>query len=204
MKEKHIIIAARILSVTFTPFYLPIVGLAALFTLSYLSLTPLSYKLTVVLLTYLFTILLPSLLIRLYRHAMGWTRHELSRQERRAIPYLISIACYFLCCHLMGRLHIPSFVAAILISALIVQIVCAMVNVWWKISTHTTAIGGVAGALVAFSQLFLFNPVWWLSLVLILAGMVGSSRMILRQHSLHQVVAGFLIGIPCGYAGFLV
>jgi membrane-associated phospholipid phosphatase len=33
--------------------------------------------------------------------------------------------------------------------------------------------------------------------VLMMAGAVGSARMILRQHTLSQVVAGFLIGTAC-------
>ena len=40
MKEKNIIFTARIMSMIFTPFYLPIVGLIALFIFSYMSLLP--------------------------------------------------------------------------------------------------------------------------------------------------------------------
>ena len=83
MKEKNIILAARILSMAFTPFYLSLVGLIALFTFSYLSLMPWAYKLTVLLLVYAFTILMPSLLIHFYRHYHGWTLIELGKKERR-------------------------------------------------------------------------------------------------------------------------
>ena len=38
---------------------------------------------------------------------------------------------------------------------------------------------------------------------LILAGILGTSRMILRQHSLAQVVAGFLVGVVCAIIGIL-
>ena len=41
-----------------------------------------------------------------------------------------------------------------------------------------------------------------LCLVLMMAGAVGSARMILRQHTLSQVVAGFLIGTACAYWGW--
>jgi membrane-associated phospholipid phosphatase len=85
----------------------------------------------------------------------------------------------------------------ILVAALVIQMICALINVWWKISTHTAAIGGVAGALLAYSLIFSFNPIWWFCLIMIIAGMVGTSRMILRQHSLQQVVTGFLIGFIC-------
>lgn len=199
MKEKNIILTARVLSMVFTPFYLPLVGLMALFIFSYMSLLPWQYKLMVLGLVYIFTILLPSIFIHLYRRYQGWDLIELGTRERRMVPYVISILCYFGCYYLMTMLHIPSFMARILLAALLIQIVCAVINVWWKISTHSAAIGGVAGAIVAFSFLFSFNPNWWLCVVLVIAGMVGSSRIILRQHSLAQVLTGFLVGLVLGF-----
>ena len=203
MKHSNIFIVARVLSMVFTPFYLPLLGLMALFVFSYLSLLPLAYKLTVLAIVYLFTVLLPTLLIRLYRHYNGWTPIELGRKERRMVPYVLSIACYFACLYLMESLHIPRFMGGILIAALLIQIICALINAWWKISTHTAATGGVAGALFSFAEIFGFNPVWWLCAVLILAGALGTSRMILRQHTLSQVVAGFLVGFVCAVVGIL-
>ena len=199
MKEKNIILAARVMSMLFTPFYLPIVGLIALFTFSYMALLPWDYKLEVLLLVYFFTVLIPTILIHLYRHYQGWNLIELGAKERRLIPYIISILCYFSCYYIMSVLHIPHFMARILMAALIIQVLCAVINIWWKISTHSAAIGGVAGALMAFSFLFMFNPTWWLCLAFIIGGMVGTSRMILRQHTLWQVVAGFLLGMVCAF-----
>jgi len=197
------ILAARIVSMLFTPFYLPLVGLIALFLFSYLSIFPLAYKLQVLIMTYLFTILLPTVTIHLYRRYQGWNLIELGHRERRMVPYIISIVCYFTCIYLMERLHMPHFMSAIIIAALLLQIVCAIINVWWKISTHTAAIGGVGGALFAFAEYLGFNPVWWLCLVFFVAGLLGTCRMILRQHSLAQVVAGFWVGFICAAIAIL-
>ena len=197
MKEKNIILAARFMSMIFTPFYLPLVGLVALFLFSYMSLLPLAYKLPMLLTVYISTILMPSLLIHLYRRFQGWTSKELGRKERRIVPYLISILCYFGCFFLMEYRNTPRVISIILVAALVIQMVCALINVWWKISTHTAAIGGVAGGLVVYSIAFSFNPIWWLAFVILLAGMVGTARMILRQHTLAQVVTGFLVGVVC-------
>lgn len=196
-REKQIILGARIVSVIFTPFYLPLVGLLTLFLFSYLSLYPWEFKLRVISLVFLFTILLPTLLIRLYRRYQGWSLIELGQKERRMVPYIISILCYFACVFLMERQHIPHFMASIVIAALVVQIACALINMLWKISTHTAAIGGFAGALFVFADAFGFNPVWWFCLLFIMAGLLGSSRMILRQHTLSQVVGGFFVGLVC-------
>ena len=197
------ILAARIVSMLFTPFYLPIIGLIALFFFSYLSIFPMLYKFQVLVMTYLFTILLPTVMIHLYRRYQGWNLIELGQRERRMVPYIISIVCYFTCIYLMERLHMPHFIGSIIIAALLVQIVCAIINVWWKISTHTAAIGGVGGSLFAFAEYLGFNPVWWLSLVFFVAGLLGTSRMILRQHNLSQVVAGFWVGFICAAIAIL-
>ena len=61
----------------------------------------------------------------------------------------------------------------------------------------------MAGALQAFAIIFGFNPLGWLCVVIILGGMVGSSRMILRQHSLRQVCYGFLLGLVVAYTVIL-
>ena len=202
-REKGIILAARVISMVFTPFYLPTLGLVALFIFSYMSQMPWSYKFQLLTMVYLLTVVIPTVLIHFYRRHHGWSLIDLGQKERRAVPYVISILCYFLCIYLMEFLHIPHFMMTIVTAALFIQITCAMINVWWKISTHTAAIGGVAGALFVFAEFFGFNPIWWLSLTLILAGILGTSRMILRQHSLAQVVAGFLVGVVCAIIGIL-
>jgi len=202
-RDKQIILGARIVSMVFTPFYLPLVGLLALFLFSYLSLYPWLFKLKVIAIVYLFTILLPTLLIHLYRRYNGWTPIELGQKERRMVPYVISILCYFACVWLMEQLHIPHFMASIVIAALVLQMVCALINVIWKISHHTAAIGGFAGALFVLADVFGFNPVWWFCLIFFVAGLLGTSRMILRQHSLLQVVGGFLVGAVCAVFSIL-
>lgn len=201
--QRSVLMTARVISLLFTPFYLPIVGLIALFLFSYLSYYPLQLKLLVLTIVYFFTVLLPTVFIHLYRRYQGWNLIELGHKERRMVPYVISILCYFCCVYLMDSLHIPHFMGSIVGCALIIQIVCSIINVWWKISTHMAAIGGFAGALSTFALFFGFNPVWWLCLMLILAGILGTSRMILRQHSLSQVVGGFLVGFVCAVIGIM-
>ena len=204
MMNKNLILASKVTSLIFTPFYLPLVALTILFLFSYLSQLPLFYKIFVLSLVYLMTILLPTFLIHIYRRYQNWSLLQMSLRKRRIVPYLVSILCYFLCLNVMHIIHIPHFMGSIVIAALSIQIVCAIVNVWWKISTHTAGIGGMCGAISAFSFLFFFNPIWWLSLSILLGGVVGTARMILRQHTLMQVVGGFLIGAVTAFFSILL
>ena len=202
--QRDVISAARVVSAIVTPFYLPVLGLALLFTLSYLNMLPLSYRLQVLLLVYILTALMPRALIAAYRRYQGWTLLQLGQREKRLVPYVISIGCYMLCVWLMRLLHIPHFMGAIVTAALLVQMLCLIINMTWKISIHTASIGGVAGAVMVFALIFGFNPIGWLSLCFILAGILGTSRMLLRQHSLGQVVGGFFVGMAAAIAGLLI
>ena len=56
-REKNIIYLARFVSMLFTPFYLPLCGLIILFTLSYLSLLPVGYRLQVLAVVYSFSVI---------------------------------------------------------------------------------------------------------------------------------------------------
>lgn len=196
---KRLILASRIISMVFTPFYLPLVSLIALFLFSYMSRLPLLYQLKVLTVVYFFTVLLPSVSIHIYQRYQGWTPVQMGRKERRMVPYMIAIVSYFACYYVMIVMRIPQFMANIVVTALVIQIVCAMVNIWWKISIHMAAIGGMAGALLAVSMVFQFNPTWWFSVMIIVAGLVGTARMVLRQHSLRQIVGGFMVGLVCGF-----
>ncbi len=182
-----------------TPFYLPVLGLIFLFTFSYLSIFPTMYKLLMVLLFYLFSVLLPTYLIHVYSKYEGWTTKQLINRERRMVPYVISILCYFLGFYLLTLMNTPDFISVIFVVAIIIQVLCAAVNRWWKISIHSAGIGGVTGMVIAFSLILSFDPTWWLCMLLLIAGLVGTARMVLRQHSLAQIVCGYLIGLASGF-----
>ena len=69
---------------------------------------------------------------------------------------------------------------------------------------HSAGAGAIIGALVVYASLFHFNPVWWLCAAILVSGLVNSSRMLLRQHTLWQVLGGTLVGFLCGYVGIFV
>ena len=46
----------------------------------------------------------------------------------------------------------------ILIVSLMVQCVCALVNMWHKVSRHSAGTGLIIGALLAYSHIFFLQP----------------------------------------------
>ena len=73
-----LVLTSQVVSLLFSPFYLPVIAFAALFMFSYLNMLPLVTKLVLLLIVYFFTVALPHLFIFLYR------RHSCS--ERAPMP----------------------------------------------------------------------------------------------------------------------
>lgn len=202
--ESALLLAARWLSSIFRPEFMPLMGFVGLFMFTYLSLLPWAFKGAVLSLVLLGTVLLPRWTIRFWRKARGWERHLLRLRENRLFPYLIYILYYAFTLHMLNRFHLPVYMSGILISSLLIQGCGFLINLRWKISMHSAGAGGVIGALAGYSILFYFNPIGWLCLCIFISGLVGSSRMLLRQHDLWQVLAGTLLGVVCGFLGIII
>jgi membrane-associated phospholipid phosphatase len=200
---KLLIVLARILSTVFRPVYYPTVGIIILLTSTYLILLPWSFRLAILSLVYVFTIALPAGATYLYRRIRKLSRYELRHRQKRWGPYIIHLVCYIACMQVMMALRLPRFMIGVIAASALIQCTCILINMKWKVSVHSAGSGGVIGALVAYSFIFSFNPVWWLCLAILVSGLVMTSRMLLRQHSLWQVLGGTAVGIICGYYGII-
>lgn len=204
MKNKLLIRIAKVMSTLFMPLYAPMWVFIGLFLFTYLRLLPWGYKIFIISIVYVFTVFMPTVGITLFRLFKKWTHLELSHREHRHMPYVVALLSYTACLVIMTRINAAMFFRGVVMAALVSQIICVIINVWWKISTHMVGIGGLVGALNAFSILFFYNPVWPFCVLLLLSGVLGTSRIILRQHSLAQVLTGFGIGYVCAMVFILI
>ena len=64
-----------------------------------------------------------------------------------------------------------------------------------KISLHTAAIGGLIGFLLYFSYHFKINVILLLVAFFMISGIIATSRLELKAHTMSEVVIGYIIGI---------
>ena len=203
MEEQHIVAdrtlirTARVISAIFTPFSIPFLAFLILFLFSYLRIMPIQYKLIVLGVVYCFTILMPTLTIFLFRKINGFSPEDLGERKRRFMPFLLTITSYVFCLVMMHRLNIPWYMTGIILAALIMMVICIVVNLKWKLSEHMAGVGAIVGGLVSFSALFGYKPVWRLCLFILIAGVLGTARIILQHHTLGEVLVGFAVGLIC-------
>ena len=195
--DRSLIRTARVISAIFTPFSIPFLAFLILFLFSYLRIMPIQYKLIVLGVVYCFTILMPTLTIFLFRKINGFSPEDLGERKRRFMPFLLTITSYVFCLVMMHRLNIPWYMTGIILAALIMMVICIVVNLKWKLSEHMAGVGAIVGGLVSFSAMFGYNPVWWLCLFILIAGVLGTARIILQHHTLGEVLVGFAVGLIC-------
>ena len=201
MLDRRLYMGMRILSAIFNPFIVPFLAFVVLFFFTYLAMLPLNYRLFVLAIVYSFTIILPTVGIFLFRKVNKWGFGAFRDRKKRYVPYLISIICYEACQLLMREVSLPRYMSGIILGSLVAMIVSILANFRWKISEHMIAMGGVVGGVVIFSFLFNYNPIFWLSFFILLFGALGSARIILKHHTVKEVVWGFIIGFVSIFLG---
>lgn len=123
----------------------------------------------------------------------------LNKRRERNIPFIISGVAYLACFLFFRHINAPGWLTTFIIGGLVALVIAALVNLRWKISIHLTAMGGLVAFIIRLilnGQAMFFSETWLMGSI-IAAGLVGTSRLLLRRHTLGQVGAGFANGFLC-------
>lgn len=115
------------------------------------------------------------------------TDHHVSDRRQRPALLLMTLISVVAGLLVLQLLNGPDSVSVMIISLIVGIAVLALVSAFWKMSGHASALA--AAVVIA---VLMFGPAWLPLLLLIPA--VGWSRLVLRAHTLAQVVAGSLFG----------
>lgn len=145
------------------------------------------------------TCLLPLLFILLISLTSN-IKVSLEHQKDRLLPYLFSAFSIFLGAQLMGKLPIPGIFRLFMLGIVLTIVLLFVVTLKWKISGHAAGIGGVLGTFLALLFKYKMDLQWLILATILVAGLIGSSRLILHKHTPSQVYAGFLLSWSVMYA----
>ncbi|MBX2985322.1 MAG: hypothetical protein KF882_05095 [Bacteroidia bacterium] len=149
------------------------------------------------LLLFIFTniVLIPVIMVLLLQQLKLIKSIYLKEQRERTLPYLLTSAlCAVSAWQIMDtNLGELSYRFLFGVSALI--FIIAIINFWFKISSHAAAIAGVVGMLL-YTIIGLNEGVmiYWLVPAILLAGLSASSRLALGAHNFKEIYCGFLLG----------
>jgi hypothetical protein len=186
---------AKSISYLFHPLVMPVLGLLALFASgSYLSFLPFQVKKWLLLIVGLFTFLAPALLIPVYLLQKVISNIEVSQRKDRIIPLSITVILYGVAVFFIFKYPIPRLIQSFMLGSFISVLVALFVSMKWKISIHMIGIGGLTGLLSAAYALLSIEMHLFLMGSILIAGLVGTARLILNEHNLTQIFGGFFTG----------
>ncbi len=190
---------ARFASSILSPLLMPTYGTILVLWTSVLCALPSGTRITVVIVMMGITCVLPMIAISAL-HYLGVVHDKrLNNARERRWPYVITILCYAAGAYYLQYIHSPQWFTMFGVGALLALLVVALINLSWKISAHAAGAGGVVALVyqIHVQGLSAFELFWVLCMVILLAGVVGTARLILKCHSLAQVLAGFAVGYVC-------
>ena len=175
---------------------MPSLGLLVLFNSgTYLSYLPMGVKKWIFGFTIISTYLIPlgSIYFMFYQGIVK-SLHMRSREERLA-PLVIALVMYVFCYYLVSRIDAPKLYNAFLLSGAISTALCLLITTRFKISIHMVGTWGLL-ALVGFLAFHLkVNLQFYMIVAVIIAGLVGSARLVLKAHTPLEIYSGFMLGM---------
>lgn len=142
----------------------------------------------------LYTAVAPVMFMAVLKFVKLVESFKLEKTKDRLIPMLFVAICY-----MTAMISLSDSVGFLLarkffMGPAILLCLTAIVSTWWKISMHATALGAAAAMFYVVSIAGMGSLRAEFCAAILLAGLVGTSRILLGFHTLAQVVVGFVVG----------
>ncbi len=129
----------------------------------------------------------------------------LKTQKDRIIPYIASMTFFFWTQYVLReQSYVPRILVAFMFGVFISSSAALIANIYYKISMHAIGMGGLVGLFLVIMQQNTLLMTWPLSLAILLAGLVCTSRMIVSDHRPKEIYAGLMVGLVCQFVGAVI
>lgn len=188
-------------SFVFSPLLVPTYGVALALWCSVLTFIPTLMKWRLLALVFGLTAVIPGSVVAFMKWRGMVSDMGLNNQKDRPVPYMVVCASYLVLAWCLHAARFPSWLQLFICGAALATVISLVVNVWWKISAHLAAMGGLIGLMlrIVHNQVGVGNLLTMTLIVVLAAGVVGTSRVWLGRHTVGQVYAGALNGALCVY-----
>lgn len=190
---------SRIVSYIFHPLLMPSAALFILFQAdSYFKFsTTAEFRNNLCMFVFVTTFVFPFIIGMILYRSKIIKSMEMDEVSERLLPFVLTLLFYIATLFMMHDIGLSYMIYASFLAATITVFLVFLIY-WllkWKISAHMAGLGGVVGAIIAFSYKLSSNMLFALIVFILISGMVGFARMQLNAHTPKQIYTGFLIGL---------
>jgi hypothetical protein len=201
---------ARIFSIIFHPLLLAtyLFGLLA-FTLP-IALDPLKEEgyLNFIFLIFCVTFLFPALNVGIFKSFGSIRTLAMRDRQERILPFSFIAILYVVVTYLFytrTRIDLNDNLLKFLVIIDALVVVAAVVTFFYKISVHSLGICGLVGILLPLNKISEDGALFWPTIaVIILSGIVMSSRLQLNVHTPREVMMGGVLGFATSFVMMLI
>jgi hypothetical protein len=131
--------------------------------------------------------------------------YKMETARERTIPLMTTMIFYFWISHVFNNMAgvVPLALKILLMGNFWGIIAIFLINIFTKISMHTAAAGGMIGILAVLMIISPANMIIPFFISLIIAGIIGSARLILGAHQKGDIWLGYIIGIIVQLGAYL-
>ena len=200
-------ILSRALSVILHPLFMPTYGMSMYMAAMRIRTPelPALYIQIGIITTFVLTALIPIILMLILWKRGSISSLHIDNAQERTTPYIYTLICFGFWCYFVGDvLQMPAVWLIVAIGATVALLAVTIINRWWKISAHLTALGGLLGGVMSITLYYSVLPTPLIIGMLIVSLLLMYARLYLNAHTPWQVVCGYLLGIVLTFIPNLV
>lgn len=197
-KSKAIVTVSKIISTLLHPLFVPAIVLAYLvyFSPNVFFGYPTEIKQWWLITVSYITITFPLLTVILLWRLKFIDSIHMHGQKERYGPLIASMLFYFWVFWLFHKqFQAPLLIQTLLLGTFLTTVMVFMSSIFFKISMHSSAWGSVLSFATICAFQCVDNSIILLIISILLAGIVGSTRLYLNAHTPKQLWAGYIMGI---------
>lgn len=128
----------------------------------------------------------------------------LRTQKERIIPFVITMFFYWWMYYLSRNFTDQPVVLKFFFMGIFIATSIGLVfNNFIKISLHAMAAGGAVMAMILFSYYYELPFGFFISIAILLAGLICTSRLLVSDHTHQEIYYGLLVGAGCQLISYL-
>ena len=128
----------------------------------------------------------------------------LKTQKERIIPFVITMFFYWWMYYLSRNFTDQPIVLKFFFMGIFIATSIGLVfNNFMKISLHAMAAGGGAAAIILFSYYYQTPFGVFISIALLLTGIICTSRLLVSDHTEKEIYFGLLVGAACQWVSYI-
>lgn len=125
------------------------------------------------------------------------TSLEMPLRRERIAPYVLTLVYYGLAYYLLRQAPLHPAAHALFLGAIVALALTTLITLAWKISAHMVGFGGLLGAVMGVAVVHALPLLPVVAALVLVAGLLGTARLLASDHTQGQIVSGVLLGWCC-------